>query len=105
MPDIHSLTVLICTYNRAPLLRETLAALALARQPESCRVDIVVVDNNSTDQTQDVLREAMRTCRYPVTVVVETPRGIDARTQELFRELGRLLPEPPRGALRRQEPQ
>jgi len=40
-----------------------------------------------------------------VTVVVETPRGIDARTQELFRELGRLLPEPPRGALRRQEPQ
>ena len=39
-----------------------------------------------------------------VTVVVETPRGIDARIQELFRELARLLPEPPRGALRRQEP-
>jgi len=27
-----------------------------------------------------------------VTVRVEIPRGIDARTQELFRELGRLLP-------------
>lgn len=39
-----------------------------------------------------------------VTAVVETPRGIDARTQELIRELGRLLPEPARGALRRQEP-
>jgi len=27
-----------------------------------------------------------------VTAHVEIPRGIDARTQELFRELGRLLP-------------
>src|SRR5215470_18063043 len=29
-----------------------------------------------------------------VTVTIEIPRGIDARTQELFRELGRLLPRP-----------
>jgi glycosyltransferase involved in cell wall biosynthesis len=75
MADIHSLTVLICTYNRAALLRETLAALALAREPESCRIDIVVVDNNSTDETQDVLREAAGSSRYPITVVVETKQG------------------------------
>jgi len=36
-----------------------------------------------------------------ITAKVEIPRGIDARTQELFREIGRLLPAPPRGALRR----
>ena len=30
--------------------------------------------------------------RLFVTAHVEIPRGIDARTQELFRELGRLLP-------------
>lgn len=29
-----------------------------------------------------------------VTVVVEIPRGLDARTQELVRDLGRLLPRP-----------
>ena len=34
-----------------------------------------------------------------VTVRVEIPRGLDARTQELFRELERLLP--PRHARRR----
>ena len=38
-----------------------------------------------------------------VTAAVEIPRGIDARTQELFRELGRVLPEPARGALRKSE--
>ena len=31
-----------------------------------------------------------------VTVRVAIPRGIDARTQELFREIGRLLPASPR---------
>jgi len=31
-----------------------------------------------------------------VTVLVAIPRSIDARTQELFREIGRLLPGPPR---------
>ena len=31
-----------------------------------------------------------------VTVCVAIPRGIDARTQELFREIGRLLPASPR---------
>ena len=31
-----------------------------------------------------------------VTVHVAIPSGIDARTQELFREIGRLLPAPPR---------
>ena len=38
-----------------------------------------------------------------VTAVVEIPRGIDTRTQELFRELGRVLPEPVRGTLSRAE--
>src|SRR5262245_1469332 len=38
-----------------------------------------------------------------VTALVEIPRGIDARTQELFRELGRVLPETARGVLRRAE--
>ena len=35
-----------------------------------------------------------------VTARVEIPRGLDTRTQEMFRELGRLLPAPrarPRG--------
>jgi molecular chaperone DnaJ len=35
-----------------------------------------------------------------VTVRVAIPRGIDERTQEIFRELGRLLPGPPRGEAR-----
>ena len=38
-----------------------------------------------------------------LTVTVEIPRGIDARTQELFRELDRLLPERPQVPSRKVE--
>jgi DnaJ-class molecular chaperone len=39
-----------------------------------------------------------------VTARVEIPRGLDTRTQELFRELGRLLPPAPRATSVRNSP-
>ncbi len=36
-----------------------------------------------------------------VTIVVDIPRGLDARTQEMVRDLGRLLPAPPVAAATR----
>lgn len=49
-------TVAICTRNRADLLRECLCALhAQARDLSS--VQVLVVDNGSTDETQEVMRE------------------------------------------------
>ena len=55
---ISRLSVIICTWNRAALLTETLASLRVARGPASARVEVVVVDNNSADNTPDVVRGA-----------------------------------------------
>lgn len=48
-------SVILCTYNRAGLLREALRALAgqVAGTPP---YEIIVVDNNSTDETRAVVR-------------------------------------------------
>jgi len=46
------ITVCICTHNRAELLRECLEGLALQDGLE--RADVLVVDNNCSDHTQDV---------------------------------------------------
>jgi len=59
-------SVLICTYNRADLLAETLDSLALNRTG-SLRWNVIVVDNNSTDHTRHVVTN--RTDRYPVELV------------------------------------
>jgi glycosyltransferase involved in cell wall biosynthesis len=49
-----SVSVVIPTYNRAPLLREALASVAAQTYPA---LDIAVVDDGSTDETASVVRE------------------------------------------------
>jgi glycosyltransferase involved in cell wall biosynthesis len=75
MPPIDSLSVLICTFNRARLLEETLTALATARAPERCDVEIVVVDNNSSDETVAVVQRAALRCPWPVRYAMERRQG------------------------------
>lgn len=53
-PEIIQLDVIVPTYNRSSLLRLTLDSLLRARIPDAMSVRIVVVDNNSKDDTRDV---------------------------------------------------
>jgi glycosyltransferase involved in cell wall biosynthesis len=75
MPAVHSASVLICTYNRVALLRETLDALYAAVRPRECRVELVVVDNNSSDGTREVVREAAARDGWTVRYAHETRQG------------------------------
>lgn len=47
------LSVVVCTYNRAELLGECLESLAV-QTVERSRFEVIVVDNNSTDNTSQV---------------------------------------------------
>ena len=55
-------SVIIATYNRADSLRETLAALARLATKEEW--ELIVVDNNSTDDTRAVIEDAAK--HFPV---------------------------------------
>ena len=50
-------SVALCTWNRAPLLRRALASLAALEVPRDVQLEILAVDNGSTDDTPAVLRE------------------------------------------------
>jgi len=50
-----TVTVAICTFNRARLLDATLTGLARLRIPEELSWELIVVNNNSTDDTDAVL--------------------------------------------------
>lgn len=52
-PDI---SVVICTYNRGPLLRMALQHVA-AQQPGDVRFEVWIINNNSSDDTQQVIDE------------------------------------------------
>lgn len=51
------LDVVVPTYNRSALLRRTISSLLEAPIPQGLSVTIYIVDNNSVDDTQAVVRE------------------------------------------------
>lgn len=67
-------TILICTWNRAALLADALEALTVIRAPDGAGWDVVVVNNASTDDTQDVLQSF--TSRLPLTIAAEPRPGV-----------------------------
>lgn len=53
-------SIVVCTYNRAESLKDTLRALRALRMPAACECEVIVVDNNSSDHTRAVVEEARR---------------------------------------------
>jgi glycosyltransferase involved in cell wall biosynthesis len=51
-------SVIVCTHNRAAMLRDVLAGLATQRGMDTRSWEAIVVDNCSTDETADVVRGA-----------------------------------------------
>jgi glycosyltransferase involved in cell wall biosynthesis len=68
-------TVIICTYNRAGLLREALRALGAQRTVADLQWDILVADNNSADNTKDVVHDFQSVAPVPVTYLFEGRQG------------------------------
>ena len=67
------ITVAICTFNRAESLRLTLDSLLRMQVPADLTWEIVVVNNNSTDHTDDVIGEYVG--RLPVRRELEPRAG------------------------------
>ncbi len=58
-----NITVILCTYNRCQSLRKALDSVARQVLPESVTWEVLVVDNNSRDQTREVVEDFRS--RYP----------------------------------------
>lgn len=51
-------SVIICTRERAPMLKKTLEAFTRVIVPQELRVEMIVVDNGSMDDTAETVRRA-----------------------------------------------
>lgn len=67
------ISVVVCTYNRADLLREVLRDLCNQDYPKS-QYEILVVDNNSIDNTRNII-EAFCKQYQNVRYILETHQG------------------------------
>lgn len=67
------LSLIICTRSRAPQLQKCLASVAAAARP-AAEMEVVIVDNGSTDTTADVIKDFATTSELKVqTTFSETP--------------------------------
>ena len=69
------ITVILCTYNRCQRLSKALASVAASVVPGSLDWEVLVIDNNSADQTRDVIEDFCH--RYPgrFRYLLETKQG------------------------------
>lgn len=54
------ITVLVCTLNRCQILAKTLGSVAVSALPAAVEWEVLVIDNNSTDETRTVVEEFTR---------------------------------------------
>ncbi len=69
-------SVVVCTYNRAASLGLTLKALEEQVVPPALAWELVVVDNNSTDTTREVVGAFATTARIRVRYLFEPRQGL-----------------------------
>jgi glycosyltransferase involved in cell wall biosynthesis len=67
------ISILICTYNRAEELRLTLAGIGKLVIPADTRWELLIADNNSTDNTRDIVSSFEGS--LPIRYLVETKQG------------------------------
>ncbi|MGD8380729.1 MAG: glycosyltransferase, partial [Syntrophobacterales bacterium] len=84
------ISVIVCTYNRAELLGGTLRTLC-HQTLDTSEYEVIVVDNNSTDNTREVVDEFCRRSSN-VRYCFEPQQGLShARNQGLQEAKGKYV--------------
>lgn len=84
-------SIVVCTYNRAESLKDTLAALARLEAPPTRPWEVIVVDNNSRDHTRQVV-EAMQQTWTRLRYVFEPAQGLShARNRGIAEAAGAVI--------------
>ncbi len=86
------LSIIVCTYNRSRHLASVLESLSTQQTPEGFQWEVLVIDNNSRDDTQAVFEEFARRGKLQVRYVMETRQGLShARNRGIAEASGEYL--------------
>lgn len=89
----RTVSIIICTRNKAESLRETLRAISAVEVPADLSAEVIVADNGSTDQTPAVVSEfAASQQKFSVRYVsVPTPGQSRARNAGISAASGEII--------------
>ncbi|MGI4792406.1 MAG: glycosyltransferase family 2 protein [Janthinobacterium lividum] len=91
MANVNTISIIICTFNHASYLQKTLTSLAAVHVPETMPTELIVVDNGSTDNTAEIVRQ-YRSENFDVKYVSAPNRGqCEARNAGLLAAQGDVI--------------
>lgn len=73
---MSSITLIIPTYNRAVYLEKAMESLQSLVVPVGIDTEVLVINNNCTDHTSEVVSKMAGTLSIPVRQVIETQQGL-----------------------------
>lgn len=93
MREFPLATIIVCTFNRAKSLRRTLDCLAQQRVSDATSWEVIVVDNNSIDETHKIVLDVQESGSIPtLRYEFEARQGLSyARNHGIRAAQGRLL--------------
>jgi glucosyl-dolichyl phosphate glucuronosyltransferase len=71
-------SIIIPTFNRCESLRETIQSLKRQQFSSSIQVELIIVNNNSSDRTQEVVEEEALSSPFRILHAFESRQGISA---------------------------
>ena len=80
------ISVAICTHNRAGILAETLNSFQALNLSEPADVELLIVDNKSSDETRDVVHRFMPGSRIASRYIFEENLGLSNARNRAIRE-------------------
>ena len=69
------LSIIICTYNRAQMLNDVLKSFSAQQPVPDITFEIIIVDNNSVDNTRNVVEQWQSQDAYPMHYFLEKKQG------------------------------
>lgn len=86
------ISVIVCTYNRAGLLKTALESVRTMQIPPDLKWELIIVDNNSSDDTEVVIRNFQRIVSFDVRYFFERRQGQSrARNRGIVESRGDVL--------------
>jgi glucosyl-dolichyl phosphate glucuronosyltransferase len=82
------ISICVCTYNRAHILRFCLESLAQLKVPTGYEAEVLVVDNNSNDHTKEVVSYYRQHSPIEILYFHESQQGLSAARNRATKEAG-----------------
>ena len=77
-----NIDIILTTYNRVQLLTDCLKSVLLANRPKNLNISLVIVDNNSTDGTREIVQPFLESRELAIRYIFVARPGKSAALNE-----------------------